>query len=232
MPRRSAARRTSSRTGSPITSPIPDAIPFSRRFDRARSATRFPARRRSTASRSTSIFSDFERVILPGHHALEPSRLLRLLRDHRQRTRRPRGIPVGGAQRPGDALADLAVSDRARGGRARMAATADWDCPTSFEGVIYDTASISTLHALAAAREAGVRGVRTLGLAGRSDLPRASRLLFRARALVGRQGGDPARPRPRRAATRFRQTAISVCGPTRCRTPSRTIVARAGCRSR
>ncbi|MDP1568463.1 MAG: pyridoxal-dependent decarboxylase [Vicinamibacterales bacterium] len=40
-----------------------------------------------------------------------------------------------------------------------------------FEGVIYDTASISTLHALAAARERAVPGVRTHGLAGR-DLPR------------------------------------------------------------
>jgi len=42
--------------------------------------------------------------------------------------------------------------------------------PNSFEGVIYDTASISTLHALAAAREAGVPGVRESGLAGRPDV--------------------------------------------------------------
>jgi aromatic-L-amino-acid decarboxylase len=44
--------------------------------------------------------------------------------------------------------------------------------PDTFEGVIYDTASISTLHALAAARETHVPGVRTRGLAGRDDLPR------------------------------------------------------------
>jgi aromatic-L-amino-acid decarboxylase len=44
--------------------------------------------------------------------------------------------------------------------------------PHTFEGVIYDTASISTLHALAAARERVVPSVRTLGLAGRSALPR------------------------------------------------------------
>jgi len=44
--------------------------------------------------------------------------------------------------------------------------------PDTFEGVIYDTASISTLHALAAARECHVPGARTQGLAGRSDLPR------------------------------------------------------------
>jgi aromatic-L-amino-acid decarboxylase len=44
--------------------------------------------------------------------------------------------------------------------------------PADFEGVIYDTASISTLHALAAAREAAVPDVRTAGLAGRPDLGR------------------------------------------------------------
>ncbi|MGI8673367.1 MAG: pyridoxal phosphate-dependent decarboxylase family protein [Luteitalea sp.] len=38
--------------------------------------------------------------------------------------------------------------------------------PESFEGVIYDTASVSTLHALAAARERAVPGVRRSGLAG------------------------------------------------------------------
>ena len=42
--------------------------------------------------------------------------------------------------------------------------------PESFEGVIYDTASISTLHALAAAREAAVAGVREHGLAGRRGI--------------------------------------------------------------
>lgn len=42
--------------------------------------------------------------------------------------------------------------------------------PDQVEGVIYDTASISTLHALAAAREVAVPDVRTKGLAGR-DLP-------------------------------------------------------------
>jgi aromatic-L-amino-acid decarboxylase len=44
--------------------------------------------------------------------------------------------------------------------------------PRSFDGVIYDTASISTLHALAAAREMVVPGVREHGLAGRTDVTR------------------------------------------------------------
>jgi aromatic-L-amino-acid/L-tryptophan decarboxylase len=44
--------------------------------------------------------------------------------------------------------------------------------PDSFEGVIYDTASITTLHALTAAREVAVPGVRIQGLAGRTDVSR------------------------------------------------------------
>ncbi|HJR59130.1 MAG TPA: aminotransferase class I/II-fold pyridoxal phosphate-dependent enzyme [Vicinamibacterales bacterium] len=42
--------------------------------------------------------------------------------------------------------------------------------PDEFEGVIYDTASISTLHALAAARELAVDHVRALGMPGRPEL--------------------------------------------------------------
>jgi aromatic-L-amino-acid decarboxylase len=42
--------------------------------------------------------------------------------------------------------------------------------PASFEGVIYDTASVSTWHALAAARQTAVPDARTHGLA-RSNLP-------------------------------------------------------------
>jgi aromatic-L-amino-acid/L-tryptophan decarboxylase len=43
--------------------------------------------------------------------------------------------------------------------------------PSTFEGVIYDTASTSTMHAMLAAREAAIRDVRVRGLAGRSDVP-------------------------------------------------------------
>ena len=44
--------------------------------------------------------------------------------------------------------------------------------PESFEGVIYDTASIASLHALAAARHAALPDVRRQGLAGRDDVGR------------------------------------------------------------
>ncbi len=43
--------------------------------------------------------------------------------------------------------------------------------PADFRGVIYDTASISTLHALAMARERLNLGIREKGMSGRADLP-------------------------------------------------------------
>ena len=43
--------------------------------------------------------------------------------------------------------------------------------PEAFTGVVYDTASVGVLHALAAAREACGAAVRERGLAGRTDVP-------------------------------------------------------------
>lgn len=52
----------------------------------------------------------------------------------------------------------------------------DWlrqmmNLPEDFKGLIYDTASISTLHALAMAREKLNLGIRENGMSGRTDLP-------------------------------------------------------------
>src|SRR5205085_9396776 len=52
----------------------------------------------------------------------------------------------------------------------------DWlrqmmDLPEHFQGIIYDTASVSTMHAIAAAREKVGMKVRDLGLSGRDDVP-------------------------------------------------------------
>jgi aromatic-L-amino-acid decarboxylase len=44
--------------------------------------------------------------------------------------------------------------------------------PESFSGIIYDTASVSSLHAIAAAREGLDLRIREDGMAGRADLPR------------------------------------------------------------
>src|SRR5437867_12711666 len=53
----------------------------------------------------------------------------------------------------------------------------DWirqwvDLPKEFDGVVYDTASVDILHALAVAREEAAPFARKRGLAGRADLPR------------------------------------------------------------
>ncbi len=45
------------------------------------------------------------------------------------------------------------------------------DLPSKFEGIIYDTASVSTLHAIAMARENLNLNIRKKGMSGRSDLP-------------------------------------------------------------
>lgn len=52
----------------------------------------------------------------------------------------------------------------------------DWlrqmmDLPEHFEGIIYDTASVSTMHAIAAARERANLKVRDEGMSGRDDIP-------------------------------------------------------------
>ncbi|HXD73283.1 MAG TPA: pyridoxal-dependent decarboxylase [Vicinamibacterales bacterium] len=118
-----------------------------------------------------AIMADFERVLVPGlTHWNHPGFLAYF---------------ASSGSAPG-ILADLlsaALNQQAMLWRTSPAATElesvslGWlrqliGLPDAFEGVIYDTASISTMHALVAAREAAVRDVRVRGLAGRSDLPR------------------------------------------------------------
>ena len=43
--------------------------------------------------------------------------------------------------------------------------------PDDFDGVVYDTASVAIMHALAVAREEAVPSTRQLGLAGRANIP-------------------------------------------------------------
>ncbi|CAN5626390.1 pyridoxal-dependent decarboxylase [soil metagenome] len=52
----------------------------------------------------------------------------------------------------------------------------DWlrqmmELPAHFEGIIYDTASVSTMHAIAAAREKAGFSIRQQGMSGRGDVP-------------------------------------------------------------
>jgi aromatic-L-amino-acid decarboxylase len=119
--------------------------------------------------RFDEIFADFERILLPGiTHWNHPNFFAY--------------FAISGSG-PG-VLAEFlsaALNVQAMLWRTSPAATEleevtlDWlrqliGLPESFEGVIYDTASISSLHALAAAREQAVGEVRAHGLAGRFDL--------------------------------------------------------------
>jgi aromatic-L-amino-acid decarboxylase len=118
-----------------------------------------------------AIFADFERVLVPAlTHWNHPAFF---------------GYFAITASEPG-ILAELlsaALNQQAMLWRTSPAATEleevalGWlrelmGLPSSFEGVIYDTASISTLHALAAARQRAIPSVRSAGLVGREGVPR------------------------------------------------------------
>ncbi|HOC17951.1 MAG TPA: pyridoxal-dependent decarboxylase [Vicinamibacterales bacterium] len=89
--------------------------------------------------------------------------------------------------------------------------------PAAFQGVIYDTASVSSLHALAAAREAAVPGVRREGMTGRSELPRyrvycsehAHSSIDKATILIG-IGHDGLRKIPADGDFRMRPDALEA----------------------
>jgi aromatic-L-amino-acid/L-tryptophan decarboxylase len=116
-----------------------------------------------------AIFADFERIILPGiTHWNHPGFFAYF------------AITGSGPGILGEFLS-AALNQQAMLWRTSPAATEleavtlRWlqrliHLPDEFEGVIYDTASISTLHALAAARERAVPQVRERGMAGRSEL--------------------------------------------------------------
>ena len=79
--------------------------------------------------------------------------------------------------------------------------------PPAFDGVIYDTASISTLHALAAAREAAVPVCARTGCRAATSAAlrvycseHAHSSVDKAVILLG-LGHDGAAPRPERRAT-------------------------------
>ena len=149
----------------------PDRFPVLSRVQPGEIRRALPEQAPAAAESFDAIFSDFERIILPGiTHWNHPGFFAYF------------AITGSG---PG-ILAEFlsaALNVQAMLWRASPAATEleevalAWlrrlmGLPEGFDGVIYDTASISTLHALAAARERAVPNVRTAGLAGRPDLPR------------------------------------------------------------
>jgi aromatic-L-amino-acid/L-tryptophan decarboxylase len=120
-----------------------------------------------------AIMSDFERVLVPGLTHWNSPRFFAYFAI----TGSPPGV-----------LADFlsaALNQQAMLWRTSPAATEleavtlGWvrqliGLPDDFEGVIYDTASIATMHALVAARESALADVRGRGLVGRTDLPRVA----------------------------------------------------------
>ena len=128
-----------------------------------------PATPPETGTRFDEIFSDFEQLLLPGiTHWNHPGFFAY--------------FAISGSA-PG-VLAEFltaALNVQAMLWRTSPAATEleevalAWlrqlmGLPPAFDGVIYDTASMASLHALAGARQVSVPNVRTKGLAGRSDL--------------------------------------------------------------
>jgi aromatic-L-amino-acid decarboxylase len=117
-----------------------------------------------------AIFADFERVLVPGLTHWNHPRFFAYFAI----TASPPGVLAE--------FLSAALNQQAMLWRTSPAATEleqvalGWlrkllGLPDSFDGVIYDTASISTMHALVAAREASVSDVRTKGLARASGMP-------------------------------------------------------------
>jgi aromatic-L-amino-acid decarboxylase len=133
-------------------------------------AARLPASAPETGEAVEDILQDFRDVILPGiTHWNHPDFLAYF------------AITGGGPGILGEMLA-AALNTNAMLWRTGPAPTEleertlDWlrqlmGLPAGFHGTIQDTASISTLVAIAAAREAAAMGVRDEGMSGR-DLPR------------------------------------------------------------
>ena len=69
------------------------------------------------------------------------------------------------------------------------------ELPDDFFGFLTDTASLSSMLGLAAAREAAGLDIRQRGMGGRSDLPALRVYCLRPGALVDRQGLHRSRPR-------------------------------------
>jgi aromatic-L-amino-acid/L-tryptophan decarboxylase len=148
----------------------PERFPVLARVRPGDTASAFPPVAPAHGDDMSAILADFERALVPGlTHWNHPGFFAYF------------AITASG---PG-ILADLlssALNQQAMLWRTSPAATeleavalgwlrAMLGLPDAFEGVIYDTASVSSLHALAAAREVAVAGVREQGLTGRAVPP-------------------------------------------------------------
>ena len=160
----------------------------------------------------------------PGHHALEPSGLLRLLRDQRLRPRDPRRAPLRRAQRQRHALAHVAGRHGAGGGRPRLAAEAPRPSRRLPRRHLRHRVDLDPLRARRGAR--GRRARRPGAGDGRARRhPAPPRLHVRAGAQLRREGRDRPRLRARGRAEDPDRRASS--GWIRRRSPARSAEDRA-----
>ncbi len=215
-PTSSAATPTSWWTGWPTTCATSARCPSRPRRARRRSAASSPPRRRTRPSRSSALFDDFRRVIVPGMtHWNHPGWF----------------AYFPGNNSPPSILGEMLTA--ALGAQCMSWATSpaateleqvvmDWlrqmlGLPAGFVGVIQDTASTATLVALLTRARAG--DGRAAGEHGLAAGGPAHGLRVRRGALLGGQGGQARRLRSRsspsyrdrrrvRAAARTRSTRL------------------------
>jgi aromatic-L-amino-acid decarboxylase len=149
----------------------PERYPVFSRVKPGDIARQLPAAVPKERARFDAILEEFERVLVPGlTHWNHPSFFAYF------------AISASGPGILADFLSS-ALNQQAMLWRTSPSATEleavalDWlrqlvRLPETFEGVIYDTASVSSLHALAAARERAVPDGRQRGLAGRAEIGR------------------------------------------------------------
>ena len=130
------------------------------------------------------------------------------------------------AQPAGDAVEDVAGGHRARGDRRSAGCASCSACRTRSK------ASSTTPRRSPRCTRSPRRASAPCPACARTGSPRAGRplahLLLRARALVGGQGGDDARPRPRRAAADSGRRGLPDA-PRGAAPPPSTRTSRAAC---
>ena len=148
----------------------PERYPVLSRVEPGQIVAALPAHPPDTPESMDDILRDFEDIILPGiTHWNHPAFFAYF-------------AITGSAPGILGELLSAALNVNAMMWRTSPAAseleatTLDWlrqllGLPDTYEGVIYDTASISSLVAIAAAREATGLDIRRQGMAGRPDLP-------------------------------------------------------------
>ncbi|HEX8560833.1 MAG TPA: pyridoxal-dependent decarboxylase [Pyrinomonadaceae bacterium] len=148
----------------------PERHPVLARVEPGQLRSQLPASPPETGEPMSDILADFERLVVPAlTHWNHPSFFAYFATS---------------ASAPGilGELLAAAFDAKAMLWRTSPASTEleevalDWlrqlmGLPAEFGGVIYDTASVATMHAVAAAREALNLGVREEGMSGRADLP-------------------------------------------------------------